>query len=134
MKRLKTKVIIFLHRHFKRYRLRKICEALDIVPYPWQRDFALGKTDHINQMQGRATGKTLAVMLRLLMVFPGDSCDPLSVLFKDPDFTTMQWRILAWYGNEHNRLAHKCKEAGIPVQQLAMHTVYGKEQKEGARL
>lgn len=127
MKLLKTKFTNFLHRHFKRYRLHKICKTLSIAPYPWQRDFALGKTDCINQMQGRATGKTMAVMLRLLMFFPGDSCNPLSILQKDPDFTNMQIRILMWYDSEYNRLAHECRAAGIPVQLLTMRTVYGKE-------
>lgn len=88
MKSLKYRYIIFMHKHFKRYRLRKICKALGIVPYPWQRDFALGKTDTLNAPEGRATGKTMAVMLRLLMVYPGKPMNALHTLRADPDFRT----------------------------------------------
>lgn len=121
MNRLKRKCTIFMHRHFKRYRLRKICEVLDIVPYPWQRDFALGKTEKIpGNPQYRAYGKTTAVMLRLLMVFPGEPCDILGTLRKDTDFTTEELRRLRIYDDEYNRLAGKCHAAGIPVQRMAM--------------
>lgn len=34
MKSLKVRYTIFMHKHFKRYRLRKTCKALDIAPYP----------------------------------------------------------------------------------------------------
>ena len=49
----------------RRYRLWKICWAIGIKPYPWQRAFALGKTGSDEFPQGRCTGKTMAVMLRI---------------------------------------------------------------------
>lgn len=119
MERLKAKFTMYLHWHFKRYRLRKICEALDIVPYPWQRDFALDKIDIIPApIAYRRTGKTMAVMLRLLMLRPGELHDILGTLRKDRDFTNQNLRRLSIYADEYNRLAGKCLSAGIPVNKL----------------
>ena len=125
MKRLKAKYTAFMHYHFKRYRLRKICEALDIVPYPWQRDFALGKADKIPGIIAyRGNGKTTAVMLRLLMLRPGEVHDILGTLRKDPDFTNEEMCRLRIYADEYNSLAGKCRNAGIPVNQMALHRFY----------
>lgn len=123
MNRLKRKYIIFMHRHFKRYRLRKICEALDIVPYPWQRAFALGKTDILNAPEGRATGKTTAVLLRLLMTYPGDTVNVMQILKADPDFRTdIKLRVI-WYDREYRRMLNACA-AKMPVQVLHIYMFY----------
>jgi hypothetical protein len=125
MKNLKAKYIMFMHNHFKRYRLQKICEALDIVPYPWQRDFALGKSDKIDgPMVYRCSGKTMAVMLRLLMLRPNEPHDVLRTLKKDPDFTNDRIMLMNIYQDEYNNLAHKCRSAGIPVNSLALNRLY----------
>ena len=124
-KRLRDRYTMFMHQHFKRYRLRKICQALDIVPYPWQRDFALGKASGIpGPTVYRCSGKTTAVMLRLLMVKPGEPHDILGTLRKDGDFTNEKYAVLAIYGDEYNRMAGKCHAAGIPVNNLALHRLY----------
>lgn len=124
MKSLKVRYTIFMHKHFKRYRLRKICKALDIVPYPWQRDFALGKTDTLNAPEGRATGKTMAVMLRLLMAYPGKPVNALHTLLADPDFRTASLRMLYWYDSEYRRCTHACDRARIPVYHLNIRALY----------
>lgn len=125
MKQLKTQFEYFMQRHFKRYRLRKICQALDIVPYPFQRDFAMGKKSVIPWNSCiRADGKTMAVMLRLLMAMPGEPCDVLETLRKDPNFTNERMVVLNVYTDEYNRLAHKCNAAGVPVNKLQLHKVY----------
>lgn len=125
MKQLKAKYTMFMQRHFKRYRLRKICQALDITPYPWQRDFALGKKDTIpGTVVYRGNGKTMAVMLRLLMLLPGDVHDVLGTLRKDPDFTNEKIQVLAVYNDKYNYLAGKCWSAGIPVNMMALHRFY----------
>ena len=124
MKSLKVRYIIFMHKHFKRYRLRKICKALDIKPYNWQRDFALGKTDTLNAPEGRATGKTMAVMLRLLMAYPGKPVNALHTLRADPDFGTATMRMVYWYDREYSRHAHACDRAWIPVYHLDIRSLY----------
>lgn len=124
MKSLKYRYIIFMHKHFKRYRLRKICKALGIVPYPWQRDFALGKTDTLNAPEGRATGKTMAVMLRLLMVYPGKPMNALHTLRADPDFRTANKRMLYHYDSTYRSCTFACDRAMIPVYHLNIHSLY----------
>lgn len=125
MKQLKTKYTYFMHRHFKRYRLRKICQALDIVPYSWQAAFALGKIDNLPCVScGRACGKTMAVMLRLLMAMPGEPFDVLGTLRKDPDFTNEKFIVLKWYNEEYDRLLKKCQRAGIHANRLQLHRLY----------
>lgn len=125
MKQLKTQFEYFMQRHFKRYRLRKICQALDIVPYPWQRDFAMGKKSVTPGCSCiRANGKTMAVMLRLLMAMPGEPCDVLGTLRKDPDFTNERIIVLNVYADEYNRHAQKCLAAGVPVNILQLHRLY----------
>ena len=124
MKSLKVRCTIFMHKHFKRYRLRKICKALDIVPYPWQRDFALSKTDTLNAPEGRATGKTMAVMLRLLMAYPGKPVNTLHTLRADPDFRTATTRMLHWYDSEYRRHTFACDRAMIPVYHLDIRSLY----------
>lgn len=124
MKSLKVKYIIFMHKHFKRYRLRKICKALDITPYPWQRDFALGKTDTLNAPEGRQTGKTTAVMLRLLMAYPGEPVNVLHTLRADPDFRTANIHQRYWYYGEYHRRANTCDRARIPVYHFDFRSLY----------
>lgn len=125
MERLKTKYTYFMHRHFKRYRLRKICEALDIVPYTWQASFALGKIDALPCSSCvRACGRTMAVMLRLLMAMPGEPFDILGTLRKDPDFTNEKIMVLNMYNEEYDRLLEKCKRVGIPANRLQLHRLY----------
>lgn len=79
MKRLLNR----LRRWLRRRRLRRVCKALDILPYPWQAEFAL--TDDPGRLpdMGRRTGKTMAVILRALVQPDGEGA--LSFIAYDPD-------------------------------------------------
>lgn len=44
-----------------RWRLWKICKRLDIKPYPWQRDYVLGRSNSLPIFS--RSGKTMAVIL-----------------------------------------------------------------------
>lgn len=117
MKEIKRKLIAFLCTHSKRYKLHRICKALEIKPYSWQRDFALDQISYIPSL-GRCTGKTMAVMLRLLMINPEKRNGTIvanTVLEKDIDFHTRNARWCKWYANEYKRLSQLCTAAGIPV-------------------
>lgn len=105
--------------HSKRYKLWRISKALGIKPYEWQRAFALGKTDSLGHT-GRACGKTLAIMFRLLLL-PPDADDTFMryILGLDPDFITFNVRRNAWYKNEYRKVSTICDNAGIPVVMLA---------------
>jgi len=105
-----------LHYIFPRFKFWRICRVLGIKPYKWQRDFALGVVAYLQYPPGRATGKTTAVMLRLLMMQPYKFYYIQQTLANDPDFSTCDRRRVYWYDGEYKRLAHKCAKAHIPVQ------------------
>lgn len=106
-----------LHRIFPRFKFWRICKALHIKPHPWQKAYALGKTERLPRKvtRFRATGKTTAVMLRLLMVYPGQPFDMLAILRADPDFDTSSKIRLGWYEKEYRSLAWRCYADHIPV-------------------
>lgn len=91
-----------------RIRLRRICKRLRIKPYPWQRRFALGVDDCLNAPKERRTGKTTAVMLRLLLIREADYFEVSRVLHCDPDFSDGYIRWYNWYSWEYRRLAELC--------------------------
>lgn len=113
-----------LHRIFPRFKFWRICKALGITPHPWQKAFALGKTKRFPReaTRFRATGKTTAVMLRLLMVHPGQSFDILKILRADPDFDTSNRMRLGFYDSTYRRMAWRCYEAHIPI--ITDHRIY----------
>lgn len=114
-----------LHRIFPRFKFWRICRALGIKPYKWQRDYALGKVAYLQYPAGRATGKTMAVMLRLLMVHPYEPFNIQQIMAQDPDFLTGDRRRMFWYDGEYKRLANKCARVNIPVwTAVNIHALY----------
>lgn len=107
-----------------RYRFRAICRAIRIVPYPWQRDYAcaLYATLPAN-CSGRCTGKTMAVMLKLLMGAPlGSSWSPHHEIAMDPDWKPDDWFRVSWYCHEYDRLYSLCMAAGIPMWRIDLRS------------
>lgn len=110
------KLKAFLCKVSRRYKLRRICKAIGIKPYGWQRKFALGETAQLNAPPGRAVDKTMAVMLRLLLLEPEPhEPRPLAswVFSLDPDWTPSDHRRCNWYYGEYLRLWHICYDAEI---------------------
>lgn len=118
MQRFCNMVRGFLCRHCPRYKLRQICQAIGIKPYRWQWDFAMQKRVPDELSGGRQNGKTMAVMLRLLMLDPSSPFTQgrwQSEILFDKDFIYCDvWRV-RWYTSEYKRLAQLCAERGIPV-------------------
>lgn len=104
--------------HFPRYKLHRICKAIGIKPHKWQKDFALDEFPRLIFDYGRGTGKTTAVMLRLLMQHPRSKFCAETVLIADPDYRKDRMR---WYGDEYRKLKNKCLAAGIPVIQMELY-------------
>lgn len=118
-------------------RLRRICKRLGIKPYPWQKSFALGKTDRLDAPPGRRTGKTMAVMLRLL-ILTAENCHPVYALLClecDPDWdwsrekncSRNDWLAAKkWYIDEYIAM---CKKAGInpKYQRYSTFLLFGHE-------
>ena len=110
-----------IYKIFPRFKFRRICKELQITPYKWQKDFALGVVDRLQYPEGRATGKTMAVMLKLLMLDPikaYESLDYLEILRNDPDFKTNNRYRLMWYEGEYKHLSGLCYKKGIPVPMM----------------
>lgn len=114
MKRLEmfhTSILFRLH-------FRRICKRLGIKPYPWQKAFVLGKLDSLDAPPGRQTGKTTAVMLKLLLLsyyFPPSAIIPvaiaeldfLDILRCDPDFVQYNHERVRFYAREYEQLCEK---------------------------
>lgn len=109
-----------------RRKFRQICKTIGIKPYSWQREFALnGYLDGYYNTPfpgGRQTGKTTAVMLRLLMAYPNEPCDVQRILSCDPDWKPYDSFRMRWYDSEYYRLSHACFHRGIPV--VLLHRIY----------
>ena len=112
-----------LLRHWPRYRLWRICKAIGIKPYEWQRSFVLRMGFFLTpgiRFQ-RANGKTTAIMLRILMI-PKNNADAWAeagrLIQLDPDWDHDRLR---WYSGEYRRLRNLCLNAGIPVLRVEIY-------------
>lgn len=118
-RKLSGRIDLWLQLHFPRYKLWRVSKALGIKPHPWQRDFALRKTDSFGDAgMFRQTGKTMAVMLRILMrtnmfVEPYMFAD-------DPDWLERDKVWVKWYIHKYRNLSFRCAAAGIPVPALPL--------------
>lgn len=114
IREIKMRIKVLVENARRRRRLRRICDALDIRPYRWQRDFALGLIGCDAFPKGRSTGKTTAVMLRLLMLPPNASEVAVrAILARDPDWMPNDVLRCRWYAYEYKRLRAMCFEEGI---------------------
>ena len=115
MKQIKT----ILCRLFPRYKLRCILRALKLKPVKWQKDYALGRSNTLPP--GRATGKTVAVMLRALMQDPS-IVTVGHIIAADPDYIPGNYNRSIWYSKEYERCQRRCSAAGIPVPKVRQET------------
>lgn len=116
---MRKKIKAVLCNWFPRYKLRCILRALKLDARPWQIEFALCQSNYMPT--GRCTGKTVAIMLRALMVNPkkiqGEAKHVIlwSIMRGDPDYTEEIYMRRVWYRSEYDRYSRRCKAAGIPV-------------------
>lgn len=114
LQELKMRIRVLIQDIRQRWRLRRICEAIEIRPYRWQREFALGLIGCDAFPKGRATGKTTAVLLRILMLPPNASEVAVrTILARDPDWMPGDYLRCRWYAYEYIRLRALCMESGI---------------------
>lgn len=104
-------------RLWARWRLRRICKALDIKPYPEATAYVLDG-DGIVFRGGRCNGKTMTLILDELVykrvpptIF---SCDARCRFCLDPDYDKIN-RANHWYMHELAMAVKKCEAAGIDV-------------------
>jgi len=103
---------VFRRIYYKR-RLKKICKVLEITPYGWQEEFVL-KDSPIRMPGGRCVGKTMAVVLRVLVRgWIKDPYEyPVQCLALDPDACIDRYRLDATY-MEYRRCYERCNAAGL---------------------
>lgn len=93
-----------------RWRLWWICRKLKIKPMKWQKAYALGKLDRFcGHIGGRATGKTMAVILYGLVrkVKTRELAEKLAL--RDPDMTRRDGSIC--YGRRECFISEYAKMA-----------------------
>lgn len=99
------------------YRLRRICKALGIEPWPEVKAYVLDKKDCVFS-GGRRSGKTMAVILDTLVykrVQPAMvACDGACKFCRDPDFGRSRYAD-RWYVQQLKEAARTCEAAGIEV-------------------
>lgn len=105
-----------LCRLFPRYKLRCILKVLKLEARPWQIDFALGRSNAMPE--GRATGKTVAAMLRALMADPKKVKDLEKIMLEDWDYLPGAFARKNWYLHEYRRWSSMCIQSGVPVPEL----------------
>lgn len=105
-----------LCRLFPRYKLRCILKVLKLEARPWQVDFALGRSNAMPE--GRATGKTVAVMLRTLMANPKKVTDLEKMMMWDCDYRPNDRKRRCLYIEAYRKYSAICLLNGIPVPEL----------------
>lgn len=93
-----------------RVRLRRVCRALKIKPYEWQKRFAIDGEAVFSQ--GRRSGKTMAVIFRALVQQPKDAKQLYDIMRCDPDFHKGRWIQMVEY-EDFRHYYEKCVRAGI---------------------
>lgn len=96
-------------------RLKKIMKAckLNIKLTAWQKHFILDeKAVFPNDVLKRRTGKTLAVILRILVWNPPVGIEMLNMLLQDPD-AGETGQQLRWTFYEFRKCANACQIAGV---------------------
>ncbi len=102
-----------------KYRLRRICKALGVKPYPEMVRYVINKDEAIFS-GGRRNGKTLTLIIDNLVykrVPPAlDDCVLDCQFCKDPDY----WKMPTWsrgrlYRWELKRAVNDCEAAGIDI-------------------
>lgn len=91
-----------------RIRLWQICKKLKIKPYLWQKKFALGKTNVLEYYPVRQSGRTTAVMIRLLMMDKPNSDEASCILACDPDWNPRSMSCVATYEHMYEELYSSC--------------------------
>lgn len=131
MKNLRRRIKVCLCRISRRYKFRQICKAIDIAPYKWQRQYVLrGKRFDKLTRDSRCTGKTTAVILRLLMIdLPVDPHWCLMRFFDDPDFSPGNPFQLDFYRHEYSNCFQCCLSKGIPIVVINWVSILNEYQK-----
>ena len=127
-----AKIEDYFQKILLRLRLRRICNELKIKPYPWQRDFAVGVTGVLEYFPARQSGRTTAVMLRLLLMDMPDHDEAARILACDPEWNPRNVERVVWYAQTYGELYSSCHaKAFVYIRDLEFWKFagFGKKQK-----
>lgn len=106
----------------KRFLLWRLSRRLGIRLYPWQRDFALGVTNTLEYYSCRQSGRTTAVMLRILLMDKPDFDEAACILACDPDWAPQNMKRVTWYAQTYGHMLSYCRvRTVIPIYELRFH-------------
>ena len=94
--------------------------------------FALGKTNVLEYYPVRQSGRTTAVMLRLLMMDKPNSDEAACILACDPDWNPRNVERVVWYAQAYGKLYSSCHaKAFVYIRYLEFWKFagFGKKQK-----
>lgn len=115
----------FLQKRSKRYKLWRICRVFRIKLYPWVRDYALGKITRHKFYYGRKTGRTLSVILYIMINMHGIISPDMLML--DPDYIPDNSVRKTYYLRQYRNMELKCHDAGIMVPMIVDIPAFGRE-------
>lgn len=111
---VRKKIRAFLCRISRKYKYWVICKATGMKKIRWQREFIFGDSGLPADL-GRGSGKTVAVLMKLLMLDGLNAAEAKIVLQKDPDWKYDSYHRKCWYEQEHTKMVMQCREYGVPV-------------------
>ena len=105
----------------KRYiRYLRICNALGVKLLPWQKNFVLNDESFPDYANARCTGKTLIVLIKLMLDTNWCTTKPeaIRVLMNDKDFVLTNKGLVAEYQKMYDDMRDKCLKKGIKVSKI----------------
>ena len=135
-----TRMTVYAHCFTKKFyekicaifRLWRICRKLKIKPYSWQKDFALGVTNILEYYPTRQSGRTTAIMLRLLLLDKPDLGEAACILACDWDWNPKSDHLVGWYDYEYTKMRVQAKTGqDIQLKKLVFHSRYSALCKRG---
>lgn len=118
----------------KRFLLWRLSRRLGLRLYPWQREFALGVTNTLEYYPCRQSGRTTAVVLRLLLMDKPDFDEAACILACDPDWAPQNMERVTWYAKTYGHMLSCCRvRTVIPIYELRFHKNGGRKTQKWVR-
>lgn len=120
MKNLMNKIKEYINKTKRYIRYLRICNALEIRLLPWQQNFVLSGKPFPEYANGRCTGKTLVVLIKLMLDTDYHTTKPevIRVLMNDKDFVLTHKALVKGYQDMYNDMRDKCLKKGIKVSKI----------------
>lgn len=105
----------------KRYiRYLRICNALKIKLFPWQKDFVLDNKPIPEYYMGRGTGKTITILIKLMLDtdYYTTKSEAIRILMNDKDFVLTHKGLATEYQKKYDSMRDRCIKKGIKISKI----------------